>query len=41
MTVAYMHLAFKIRLDEGLISKLRRAANMERAHGQLCAGLAD
>src|ERR1019366_9727738 len=33
--------AFEVRLDEGLLRDLRRAADVERAHGELRAGLAD
>ena len=39
--VADFHLAVETRLDEGLIRQLRRAADMERAHRQLGARLAD
>src|SRR6195256_3743040 len=35
------HLAVEIRLDERLLVDLRRAADVERAHRQLGAGLAD
>ena len=41
VAVADLHLAVEIRLDERLIRKLRRAADVERAHRQLRAGLAD
>src|SRR5262249_50433991 len=34
-------LAFEVRLDERLLVDLRRTADVERAHGQLRAGLAD
>ena len=36
-----LDLPFEIRLDEGLLRDLRRAADMERAHGELRARLAD
>ena len=36
-----LHLAVEIRLDEGLLGDLRRAADVERAHGELRARLAD
>src|SRR6201990_2602088 len=35
------HLAVEVRLDERLLVDLRRAADVERAHRQLRAGLAD
>src|SRR5437763_4000822 len=41
MTIADLHRAFEVRLDEGLIRDLRRAADMERAHRQLRPRLAD
>ena len=39
--VADDHLAFEVRLDERLLVDLSRAADVEGAHGQLRAGLAD
>src|SRR5262249_58060042 len=39
--VAYDHLAFEVRLDERLLVDLSGAADVEGAHGQLRAGLAD
>ena len=41
MAVTHMHLALEVRLDEGLVRKLRRAADVEGAHGELRARLAD
>src|SRR6185437_9382982 len=41
ITVADRHHAIEIRLDETLIGKLRRAADVERAHGELRARLTD
>ena len=41
MAVADMDHAVEIRLGEGLIRELRRAADVEGAHGELRAGLAD
>ena len=41
MRIADAHRAFKVRLDERLIGDLRRAADVERAHGELGARLAD
>ena len=39
--VADLHLAVEARLDERLVGELRRAADVEGAHRQLGAGLAD
>ena len=41
VAVADLNLAVEVRLDERLIGKLRRAANVEGAHGELGARLAD
>ena len=41
MAVAELHHAVEIGLDEGLIRDLRRAADVEGAHGELRARLAD
>ena len=41
VAVAHPHRAFEIRLDEGLVGDLGRAADVEGAHRELRAGLAD
>ena len=41
VTVADLHHAVEVRLDEALVRDLRRAADVERAHGELRARLAD
>ncbi len=41
VAVADLHLAVEVRLDERLVRELRRAADVERAHGELGARLAD
>ena len=41
VAVAHPHRAFEVRLDEGLVGDLRRAADVEGAHRELRARLAD
>src|SRR6185437_3977407 len=41
IAVADLHLAVEVRLDERLVRELRRAADVEGAHGELSARLAD
>jgi phage tail tape-measure protein len=41
IAVADLHRALEVRLDEGLLGDLRRAADVEGAHGELGARLAD
>ena len=41
VAVLDLHLAVEVGLDEGLVDRLRHAADVERAHGELGARLAD